>query len=226
MHAFLSSRSTAVGDGPDVRLLTTTARTALAGSVALAVLLHLRWSGQVDPVGQTLSDYALHDGAAALFTASVGAVATGAAALLAGLLHSRLAVGPLVPAALGVACAGLVLSAVFPTDPAGGVPSADGLVHRYAAGAAVAALPATGLLLSRRLLGHAPALARRVGRLSWASTGAALCFLGAHLSAVRPDTPMTAEAAGLLGLAERLTLGLEIALLFAMADALRGGRNP
>jgi hypothetical protein len=38
-------------------------------------------------------------------------------------------------------------------------------------------------------------------------------------------SPAAVRAAGLLGLAERVTLGLEVALLFAMADALRGGRS-
>ncbi|MEV0219814.1 DUF998 domain-containing protein [Streptomyces sp. NPDC050704] len=65
-------------------------------------------------------------------------------ALLAGLLRSRLPVGAAAPAALSVGCAGLVLSAVFPTDPVDGVPSPGGPVHRYAAGASPAALPAAG----------------------------------------------------------------------------------
>ncbi|WP_405910587.1 hypothetical protein OG742_44435 [Streptomyces sp. NBC_00828] len=83
-------------------------------------------------------------------------------ALLAALLRSRLPVGAVAPAALGVGCAGLSLCAVFRTDEAGSVQSVSGLVHRRAAGAS---------------------------------------------------------------LAERVTLGLEIALLFAMADMLRVGRR-
>ncbi|WP_405933327.1 hypothetical protein [Streptomyces sp. NBC_00827] len=77
-------------------------------------------------------------------------------ALLAALLRSRLPVGAVAPAALGVGCAGLSLCAVFRTDEAGSVQSVSGRV---------------------------------------------------------------------LGLAERVTLGLEIALLFAMADMLRVGRR-
>lgn len=221
MHAFLSPR--AAGVPPDPKRLTSAAHTALAGSVALAALLHLGWAEQVDPVGQTLSDYALHDGAAALFTACVGSAAAGSAAVLAGLLHSRLPVGTVAPAALGVACAGLALCAVCRTDPAGGVESLSGLVHRHAAGASLAALPAAGLLLGRRLRGHRRA--PRIRTLSWASSASALLFLGTHVSATRPADPAAVRAARLLGLAERVTLGLEIALLFALADALRGGQG-
>ncbi|MFJ2829645.1 DUF998 domain-containing protein [Streptomyces sp. NPDC087263] len=225
MHVLLSPQ-VAAGRGGH-RQLASAARTALTGSVALAALLHLGWSEQVDPVGQTLSDYALHDGAATLFTACVACAAAGSAALLAALLRSRLPVGTVAPAALAVGCGGLSLCAVFRTDPAGGAQSLSGLVHRHAAGASLAALPAAGLLLARRLRGHrsTSARARRIRHLSWASSGAALLFLGTHVSASRPRTPGSVPAARLLGLAERATLGLEIALLFMMADALRTYRN-
>ncbi|MEV6057609.1 DUF998 domain-containing protein [Streptomyces sp. NPDC052107] len=219
MHAFLAPRPAATGHLVSQRLATA-AQTALACSVALGAVLHVGWSEQVDPVGQTLSDYALHEGAERLFAACVGAAATGSVALLGGLLRSRLPVGRVAPAALGVGGVGLVLSAVFRTDPAGSSPSVSGLVHRHAAGAALAALPTAGLLLSRRL-----PRTRRILLLSRASSAAALLFLGTHLCASRPDTPTAAKVAGLLGLAERVTLGLEVALLFAMADALPGGQH-
>ncbi|WP_326725312.1 DUF998 domain-containing protein [Streptomyces sp. NBC_00243] len=222
MHVLLSPHATA-GHGGHSRLASA-AHSALTGSVALATMLHLGWSEQVDPVGQTLSDYALHEGAATLFIACVGCAAAGSAALLAALLRSRLPVGAVAPAVLGVGCAGLSLCAVFRTDEAGSAQSLSGLVHRHAAGASLAALPAAGLLLARRLRGHRPTSARapRIRQLSWASSGAALLFLGTHVSASRSPSN---GAARVLGLAERVTLGLEIALLFAMADALRTGRN-
>lgn len=215
-------------DRRDPRRFATAAHTALTGSVVLATLLHLRWAKHVDPVGQTLSDYALHEGATDLFTACMVSAAAGSASLLAGLVRSRLPVGPAALTSLGVGCAGLVLSAVFPTDPAGGVPSLSGLVHRQAAGAALAALPAAGLLLARRLHGHPETRerARRIRHLSRASAAASLLFLGTHLSALRPITPGKARAAGLLGLAERVTVSLDIALLSAMAGTLHAGRLP
>src|SRR5205809_7752680 len=103
MHAFLARRSTAA-DRPAPRRLPATAHTALTGSVALAVLLHVSWAEQVDPVGQTVSDYALHAGAAELFTACVGSAAAGSAALLAALLRGRPPVGAAAPVTLGVGC--------------------------------------------------------------------------------------------------------------------------
>lgn len=233
MHALLRPPPTVgplptVVDRRDPRRFATAAHTALTGSVVLAALLHLGWAEHVDPVGQTLSDYALHEGATNLFTACMVSAAAGSAALLAGLVRSRLPVGSGALASLGVGCAGLVLSGVYPTDPAGGVPSLSGLVHRQAAGAALAALPAAGLLLARHMHGHPETRerARRIRHLSRASAAASLLFLGTHLSALRPITPGKARAAGLLGLAERVTVSLDIALLSAMAGALPAGRLP
>ncbi|MBQ0825464.1 DUF998 domain-containing protein [Streptomyces tagetis] len=197
---------------------------ALAGSLALAAALHLGWAAEVDPLRHTLSDYALHDGAAALFTACAGSAAAGCGALLAGLVRSRATVGTGAPAALAVGCAGLTLCALFPTDPVGRPSTASGLIHRYATGTALAALPAAGLLLARRL--RARPAGRDIGRLAWASSAAALLFLGTHLSVRHPVTPAAWRAAGLLGLAERVTLGLEFALLFTMAGTLRGAGRP
>ncbi|MFB6551664.1 DUF998 domain-containing protein [Streptomyces sp. NPDC056405] len=228
MQAFLvpPSASDPV-DHHALRHLTAAAHTTLSGSVALGALLHLGWARQVDPVRQTLSEYALHEATATLFKACVGAAAVGSAALLAGLLRSRLPVGAGAPAALSVGCAGLLISAVFPTDAMDGAASPGGLVHRYAAGASLAALPATGLLLARGLQRH-PLLrqkARRIRRLSYASSAAVLLFFGTHVSATRPVTPATARAARLLGLTERTALGLEMALLLTMANTLRGRRD-
>ncbi|MBV1942538.1 DUF998 domain-containing protein [Streptomyces sp. BV286] len=227
MQAFLVPPSTLVDHHAALRHLTTVAYAALSGSVVLGALLHLQPSGHVDPVEHTLSEYALHEGTAGLFTACVGAAAAGAAALLAGLLRSPLPTGTAAPAALSVGCAGLVLSAVFPTDPKHGGSSLGGLVHRYAAGASLAALPAVGLLLARGLQRHSPLRerARRVRLLSCSSSAGVLLFFATHVSAARPVTPMTGRVSRLLGLTERTALGLEMALLLAMVNTLRGGRG-
>ncbi|MFC9502834.1 DUF998 domain-containing protein [Streptomyces sp. NPDC057002] len=222
MHAFLLPPP-ATTDHPALRQLTTAAQTTLSGAVALGALLHLGWAEQVDPVRQTLSDYALDETTARLFSACVGAAAAGSAALLAGLLHSRPPLGTAAPTALGVGCAGLLISAVFSTDPRDGASSPAGLVHRYAAGSSLVAIPAAGWLVARHLCRH-PQLrerAQRIRRLSCASSVAVLLFFGTHVSATRPVTPARARAAGLLGLTERAALGLDMALLLAVANALR-----
>jgi hypothetical protein len=119
-----------VGPDPLHRSFTGRAVRALCGDCCLAVMHALlpppgaaSHRDHVRPVAQTLSDYALHEGATGLFTACVGSAAAGSAALLAGLVRSRLPIGTAAPAVLGVGCAGLAFSAVFPTDPAGAVPS-------------------------------------------------------------------------------------------------------
>ncbi|MFD7894554.1 DUF998 domain-containing protein [Streptomyces sp. NPDC059743] len=204
-----------------------TAHVGLAGSLLGAAALHVGWAEQADAVAQTLSDYALVDGGGRIFTGTVICLAAGSAALLAGLVRSGLPVGGPAKALLGAWCGGLVLTVVFPTDPAGSTPSVRGLVHRYTAGGAVAALPLAGLLIARRL-GVLPGwqpTARSLRRTSWASVAGGLAFLGAHLCATAPVTPMARSIAGGLGLAERVTFGLETVLLFVLAGAVRASRG-
>jgi hypothetical protein len=210
------------------RKLVATAHVGLAGSLIGAAVLHVRWAEHADAIGQTLSDYALVEGGGRVFTGTVVCLAAGSTALLAGLVRSGLPVGGPATALLGTWCGGLLLTAVFPTDPVGSTPSVRGLVHRYTAGGAVAALPAAGLLIARRL-GALPGWhgrARLLRRTSWASAVGGLAFLGTHLCAVSPVTPRARDIAGILGLAERVTLGLETGLLVVLAGAVRADRAP
>ncbi|MGW3624620.1 DUF998 domain-containing protein [Streptomyces sp. NPDC000880] len=208
--------------------LVTAAQAGLAASLVGAAVLHVGWAEHADAIGQTLSDYALVEGGGRIFTGTVVCLAAGSAALLAGLRRSGLPVGGPATALLGTWCGGLLLSAVFPTDPAGSTPSVAGLVHRYMAGGAVAALPAAGLLIARRL-GAVPGrhgTARLLRRASWASAAGGLAFLGTHLCAVSPVTPIAQSIAGVLGLAERVTLVLETGVLLVLAGAVRAGGDP
>ncbi|MFE3945766.1 DUF998 domain-containing protein [Streptomyces sp. NPDC059118] len=68
----------------------------------------------------------------------------------AGPLRSKQPVGAAAPVALAVGCAGPTLRAPFRTDRVDRTPMASRLIHRYATGAVLAALPAVGLLLARR----------------------------------------------------------------------------
>ncbi|MFE4959997.1 DUF998 domain-containing protein [Streptomyces sp. NPDC056653] len=209
------------------RKLAVAAHAGLAGSLLGAAALHVGWAKQVDAVRHTVSDYALSDGAGRVFTGTVACLAAGSTALLAGLVRSGLPLKAAETALLGTWCGGMALTAVFPTDPEGSAPSTRGLVHRYAAGGAVAALPAAGLLIARQL-GELPgweATARSLRRTSWASTAGGFGFLCAHLCATAPATPAARSIAGRLGLAERVTLGLEAGLLFVLAGAVRAKRG-
>ncbi|GII95367.1 hypothetical protein Ssi02_55980 [Sinosporangium siamense] len=210
------------------RKLVVAAHAGLAGSLVGATALHIGWAKQVDTVRHTVSDYALSENAAAVFAGTVASLSAGSAALLAGLVRSRLPIGAPATALLGVWCGGMALTGIFRTDPQGGVPTARGLTHRYAAGGAIATLPAVGLLIARRLQGMPgwERKARTLRRISWASAAGGLAFLATHLSATaaRP-TPAVRAIGGWLGLAERAALTLELSLLFQLAEAVHASRE-
>lgn len=212
---------------PHIRRLVVVAHAGLAGSLAGTAALHVGWAEQVDAVRNVFSDYALSDGAYGIFAGTVACLSVGSTALVAGLVRSGLPVGAPVIALLGAWCGGLALAVVFRTDPPGD-PSLGGLVHRYAAGGAVAALPAAVLLMARRL-GRRPGwetTARSLRRISWASVAGCFAFMCAHLcvTASAPN-PLAQRIGGLLGLAERVTLALEVSLLFMLAGVVAASRE-
>ncbi|MFE7977787.1 DUF998 domain-containing protein [Streptomyces shenzhenensis] len=208
------------------RALATASQAGTAASVVGATVLHVGWAQKFDAVRQTVSDYALDEDADRVFTATVACLSAGSTALLASVVRSRLPVGPTATALLGTWCAGLALCAAFRTDPSDSPPTREGLVHRYACAGAVAALPAAGLLAARRL-GRLPALrnvARSLRLTSWASTAAGAAFLVTHLCAQAPSTPAARWIGSRHGLAERVTLALELGVLGTLAGAVRDGR--
>ncbi|MEV5411322.1 DUF998 domain-containing protein [Thermopolyspora sp. NPDC052614] len=204
------------------------AHTGLAGSLIGVTALHIGWAKQVDTVRHAVSDYALSKGADRIFAGTVASLAAGSAALLAGLLKSKAPVGASATTLLGAWCGGMALTGIFRTDPLGGAPTPAGLTHRYAAGGAIATLPAVGLLSARRLR-QLPGWERKAQAMrltSWASAAGCLGFFTAHLcvTAARP-TPATRAVGNLLGLTERVTLALELALLFQLTNAVQASRN-
>ncbi|MEV0756670.1 DUF998 domain-containing protein [Streptosporangium sp. NPDC050280] len=172
------------------RKLVVATHAGLVGSLVGATALHIGWAKQVDTVRHTVSDYALSKNTAAVFAGTVASLSVGSAALLAGLVRSRLPIGAPATALLGVWCGGMTLTGIFRTDPQGGVPTARGLTHRYAAGGAIATLPAVGLLIARRLQGMPgwERKARPLRRVSWASAVGGLAFLVTHVSATRSSS--------------------------------------
>jgi hypothetical protein len=184
------------------------------GVAVLAVLvLHLRGAGRLDPRTTTISDYVSLPGGAALLTVAVLAVAVAAAAVPIGLLRVGLP-EPAAPTAwFGLGCAGLLATAAFPTNPLGTVTSLDTVLHRYAAALFFVCLPIAAVLTLRRQ----PDPAARV--LTVASVVAGLLFLASHLPLVFPGFPDAHAVATLLprGIAERGALGVDLALLGALA---------
>lgn len=173
------------------------------------VYLHLAASGKVDPIAATISDYIfVEHGAALLAMASLTLAGTSVALLLALRARGLPARGP-EASLLWLWSAGLVVVALFPTDPTGAPLSLSGALHRYAAVAMFASLPLAGWLLSRRFPGGA-----LLRGLSVVAGLAAVAFMVSHVSVGgQPD------GTGLLGLSERVLFLLLCALLLALASA-------
>jgi Protein of unknown function (DUF998) len=147
---------------------------------------------ELSPVSHRLSEYA--NGAyGSLMTASFLTLGTGMVALGLGLRVARTTSGwfHLVPVAVIAAGLGMVVSGLFPTDPAG-VPTTSERVHSLASGAASLALIGAALL---SILGARS----RPHRLATDWTGA-LAIAALTLGAVSPVLHDTAWT----GLSQRL----------------------
>ncbi|MGK5738316.1 DUF998 domain-containing protein [Micromonospora sp. URMC 103] len=195
---------------------------ALAG-IALAALLvvvgHVEVNEDLSPWSLTVSDFAVSDRGGVIDTAMV-VLALATAALLPALRGMRTALPPLPAAgrdrparrhrgrwAEGLLIAwvgGLLLAAFVPTNEPGAPMGAAAYVHRYASVVAFLALPLGGWLLAERL---PPDVARWVRGL--AITSAVLA--AAMVWSAYPGDRL------LIGLAERLLIVTEAALLTVLA---------
>lgn len=191
----------------------------IAVAVAISVDLHLRLSGQVSPIWQTLSEYVYGrfdatDSAAPLFNAMCLALALGSLALLAGIVKARRPRA--VPALLGLWCTGLAVCAAFPVDPHGQARSFSGQVHNYAALLAFLALPAAAWILTRRTNAECPWEPRRttIRRLAVASALVVGVLLGSFLFQLASGDELT------MGLFERILFTIDLMLLLTMVRPL------
>lgn len=195
------------------------ALTGVALAVLLAVYLHVTQAGRVSPVGQTVSDYVLAPGGAGTFAMMCLALAVGSLGLVTAALTTRAAVPVRRQGAALLLTAwslGLTVAALFPTDPMGGRMSLDGETHRWAIVLAFVSLPSAGWLLARTHDGARPAVGFWA-KASFASLGVLM------ISYVPVVFPWLATGPVLIGLSERLLLGVDLALLVAMAWPLLRG---
>ncbi|GAA2097427.1 hypothetical protein GCM10009801_67740 [Streptomyces albiaxialis] len=201
---------------PLLRYLAPAVLVSLTLAVNAALWSPLDTDPGLSPFALTVSDFAALDRGGPIET-TMALLGLASLALPAGARLRRVPVRGLPTVLLAVWGLGLVLAAVVPTDPLATELSGAAQVHRYASVAAFAALPAAGLLLARRF-GTGPAAdrttARRLRFLSYAA------LAGAVLMACSAGPGDRA----LIGLAERLLLGCEVALLAVLT--LRVQRYP
>ncbi|MBQ0906698.1 DUF998 domain-containing protein [Micromonospora sp. U21] len=184
------------------------------GGIALAALLtvigHLEVNDDLNPWALTISDFAVSDRGGVIDVAMV-VLALATVALLYGLRRT----GPPQPTPgrsaellLGAWVAGLVLAAVVPTNEPGTDMTTAAYLHRYASVVAFLALPAAGWLLARRPdLAPAARMLRTLVVLS-------LALAAAMIWSAYPGDRL------LIGLAERLLILAEVAVLGTVAVAL------
>jgi Protein of unknown function (DUF998) len=143
----------------------------LVGAGALAVLALHVLAPEVDPVRRTVSQYALGPWKP-VFDAGVLAVATGSAAVLAGLVRVGLVRWRSAPAALLAAWSALLVVVVaFEKIDWSVGPTPTGYLHRYASLVAFFCLPAAALAVGRAWRGDVrwgrfAAWTRRLGVVS------------------------------------------------------------
>ncbi|MEV4570877.1 DUF998 domain-containing protein [Nonomuraea sp. NPDC049419] len=167
-----------------------------------------------------LSDYALVSGG--LLPVLVGMLALAGACL--GLAYGLAASDPARTAATRVlllaGAAGLMMSAIFPTDPGTSqVGSLSGEIHRWSAAVVFTSLPVAGWTLARGR-GGTPRW-NAVRAMAMASGVSLAVYLAAHPASF--TSPLIGGAA-YYGLLERAVVLAEMGLLVAMALAVATGR--
>ncbi len=192
-------------------------RIALGGiglAVVISIDLHLRLSGQVSPIWQTLSEYVYGklgtSSAAPLFSIMCLALSLGSVALLAGIAKAHRPGTTAVCVLLGVWSAGLFVCGLVPVDPEGQARSLAGQVHNIAALTAFFALPVAAFVLTKKDRERCPWEPRRttIRRLATASLVAVGVVLGGFVFTLT------------LGLFERLLFTIDVALLLTMVRPL------
>ncbi|MDF5752755.1 DUF998 domain-containing protein [Spongiactinospora sp. TRM90649] len=188
---------------------------AAAGpALALAAMVHAHLTPGVgvSPLRGLISDYALND-------ATRGAILLGTLALAMSCLWSTYGLAQIAPARsaatrvlLTFGALGLVLAAIFPTDPTPGVTSMGGEIHRWSAAVVFTGLPCAAWMLARGDDGL-----RRLRVAAVWSTGLLVAFLSAHPGSFVSDL---VNGSAYYGLLQRLLLISGMVILFLVATAI------
>jgi hypothetical protein len=167
---------------------------------------------RMNPLNTTMSDYVFVPDAGWMFPAALLAMCVAGAGAGVGLVTHGLLRGWLPKLSLGLALAGLLLAAVFPTDLGDVSLSLSAQIHRYAAGVVFFCVPITAVLVARRM-------ARGQALYAGAAVATVLLavFLTCHLG------PMPDALGEMSGLLQRL---LFVAELVVLAQLVRVVHSP
>ncbi|CAN5377223.1 hypothetical protein BH24ACT9_BH24ACT9_15810 [soil metagenome] len=208
------------------------AAAALSGAFLTMIYLHAISVGELSPMSTTVSDLIFVDGMGWLFAVSTGLLALASLAVPRALARTGLPGGRLITDVLGLWCLGLIVAAVFPTDPIGDPLTLVGEIHRYAGATMYVSLPVAGWLvhLGSRTVASWDSYRGAVRTLSLASAGFGVLFLLSSAPSLFPGTPM-ADLFGdqlIHGLVERVLIlslfGLLLAIGVGAGRAGRAGR--
>ncbi|MFI7678695.1 DUF998 domain-containing protein [Actinophytocola sp. NPDC049390] len=177
----------------------------VVGLVLAALLmggLNLVAYDRMNPMNTTMSDYVFVPGAGWMFPAALLAMCAAGVGATVGLAARGLLRGLLPKLSLGLALAGLLLAAVFPTDLGDVSLTLSAQIHRYAAGVVFFCVPITAVLVARRM-------GRRRALYVGATVASVLLalFLTCHLG------PMPDALGEMSGLLQRLLFVAELAVL-------------
>ncbi|MBF8185860.1 DUF998 domain-containing protein [Nonomuraea sp. K274] len=191
--------------------------TVIGALTAMGALAYAQFALPAQPL---ISDYALVSGGLVPVLAGMLALAGACLSLAYGLARSEPARSAATRVLLLAGAAGLMLSAVFPTDPGmSDVGTMSGEIHRWASAVVFTTLPVAGWSLAR---GRATAARwNAVKAVSMTSALALAAYLAAHPASI---TSPLIDGAAYYGLLERAVVLAEIVLVTLMALAFAKGR--
>lgn len=192
-----------------------------AGALGFMLLLHLFAGGQIQPMTSTLSNAVFAPGVGWMFPAGVLSMALAGLGALLSLRASGLRPGWLATLAVSLTASGMLLVALFPTDPVG-AGSLSAQIHRYAAAVAMVAVPVAALRVASVL----PQAGRRMLQAAAAMTLAVVLITGVAIFLPGMFEPARGLIQRFLLLSELVVLALLVYLpARAVTPAGQPGRN-